>query len=138
MLINKSDLAILRHRHGDRETGSYRETTYQKIGGRYYPRSLQHIIQYDYAAEVRHHFTHRYLYVTEVITDLRAIRKSPKGKRLRHGDPATDITVPYRTDFWEENQVLQSVPAPEAMQRALEQIDDLEEAFREGTRRVRE
>lgn len=138
LLINKNDLAVVRYRHGDLERGGYREVTYEKVNGRYYPRMMRHVLQYRYAGETRKHFSSRYLYVTDIITNPQRIRKSRKGKRLQREQPTAAITVPYRVDFWEDNEMLRRIPAPRTLAFERDRLETFEQSFRDNARRIKE
>ena len=137
LLINKNDLAILRYRHGDTEQGWYKDITYHKVAGKYYPKTIREIIQYRYAAEMKKHFSSRLFYVTDVVTDRKEIKGS-KGKRIQRSEPYTAINLPYEPAFWRDNEKLQSIPVADALQFEENQLKAFEDSFRTNARRIKE
>ena len=137
LLINKNDLTILRYRHGDTEQGWYKDITYHKVSGKYYPKTIREIIQYRYAGEMKQHFSSRFFYVIDVITDRKQIRGS-KGRRIQRSEPYTAINLPYEPAFWRDTEKLQSIPAADALQFERGQLEAFEASFRTNARRVKE
>ncbi|WP_420460031.1 carboxypeptidase-like regulatory domain-containing protein [Neolewinella sp.] len=137
LLINKNDLAVLRYRHGDTGEGWYKDITYHKVAGKYYPKTIREIIRYRYAGEMKRHFSSRFFYVTDVTTDRKEI-KGRKGKPIRRSEPYTAINLPYDPAFWHDNEKLQSIPAADALQFETNQLEAFEKSFRTNARRIKE
>ena len=138
LLINKNDLAVLRYRHGDTEEGWYKDITYHKVAGKYYPKTIREIIQYRYAGEMKKHFSSRFFYVTDVITDRNADLRAVRANAFSAFEPYTAIRLPYEPAFWRDNEKLQSIPAADALQFEKTQLKAFEESFRTNARRIKE
>ncbi len=137
LLINKTDLAFLRVTNGDPEKDWYQDAVYQKINGKYYVKQLQHVSQFSYNSHSQTHFSNKVLFVTDVITNPKTIRKTKKGKFLDKEKKVREVTMAYDPNFWDRNEIMSSVPAPEAMESELSRIRSLRQQFLENARRVK-
>ncbi|WP_020567602.1 carboxypeptidase-like regulatory domain-containing protein [Neolewinella persica] len=129
LLVNKTDLAFVRITEGklreDNTEEFYRDALYQKVDGRYYVKRLKEIMSFDYNYNTATYYTNRLLHVTEVITNTKAIKAAFKGKSLDYTLDLKDVRVRYDVDYWADNSMLQDIPAPDMMQAALEQMQEL-------------
>ena len=137
VLINKTDYAILRNTQGDPSGDYYKDAVYQKVGKKYYVKQLNVFGKFDYNNRTQSHYFNEVLYVTDVITDPREIRKFKKGKLLNGDLKVSAITTAYDPNFWERNEILRLIPAPEALQLELSKARSLDEQFRDNARRIR-
>lgn len=101
------------------------DALYQKVNGRYYVKQLREVMSFDYNYQTATYYTNRLLYVTEVITEPKAIKAAFKGKPLEYTLDLKDIRVRYDVDYWANNAMLQQIPAPEMMKAALEEMQNL-------------
>jgi len=138
VLINKSDYAMVRNTQGEVDKGWYRDVVYQKINGKYYPKKISAEVQFEYNLHTQTSYRTNLLYVTEVITDPKAIKQTKKGKPLVLEGKLATIKSDYAPDFWANNEILQLLPAPDALQSGLERLNKLEDQFRGNARRVKE
>ena len=138
VLINKSDFAMVRNTQGQLDKGWYRDIVYHKVNGKYYPKKISAEIQYNYNNRLQTSYQTSLLYITEVIPDPKAIKQAKKGKLLVFEGTLGSIKADYNPNFWANNEILQLLPAPEALQTGLEKIKALEEQYRENARRVKE
>lgn len=138
VLINKSDYAMLRNTQGEIDKGWYRDVVYQKVNGKYYPKKISAEIQYEYNNQTQTSYQTSLLYVTEVITTTKAINQRKKGKPLILEGKIATLKADYDPKFWAGNEILQLLPAPDALQSGLERLNKLEDQFRGNARRVKE
>lgn len=141
LLINRSDLAVIRNTQGSIDREWYRDAVYRKTNGKYYPEKISSHITYNYNSGTRKSFQASLLYVTEVITGKQAVRKANKGnkgKLLVLDGKISTVKANYDPAFWEGNQILKLLPAPEALATSLNQLRSLEEQYRDNARRVKE
>lgn len=138
VLINKSDYAMVRNTQGEVDKGWYRDVVYQKINGKYYPKKISAEVQYEYNLHSQTSYRTSLLYVTEVITDPRAIKQSKKGKPLLLEGKIATVKADYDPNFWANNEILKRLPAPDALQSGLEKLKKLDDQFRGNARRVKE
>jgi hypothetical protein len=137
ILINKTDLAFLRVTNGNPEDNWYEDAVYQKVNGKYYVKQLKHVSEFKYNDHTQTHFYNRVLFVTKVITDPKAIKRTRKRKLMDSGKKVHEVTVAYDPNFWERNEIMTSIPAPEAMETELSRIRTLREQFLDNARRVK-
>ncbi len=138
VLINKSDYAMVRNTQGEVDKGWYRDVVYQKVNGKYFPKKISAEVQYEYNLHTQTSYQTSLLYVTEVITNPKAIKQYKKGKPLVLEGKLATIRADYDLDFWANNEILKLLPAPEALQSGLEKLNKLEVQFRGNARRVKE
>lgn len=136
VLINKTDYAILRITNGKPSGDWYQDAVFQKSEGKYYVKKLTSFGQINYNNHTQTQSYNRLLYVTDVITDPKEIRKFKKGKLVVEGT-ISDISAPYDPNFWERNEILRLLPAPEALQLELSKAKSLDEQFRSNARRIK-
>lgn len=136
VLINRSEYAMLRNTVGDIDRGHYSDVTYQKIGGKYFLQQLITDGSFRFDSLTNRKVYNKLLYVTDVITDPKAIKAYRKGTLLSTEALIEDIRTPYRPDFWEANPLLILLPAPEALEEGLSRIRSMEAQFRENARKV--
>jgi hypothetical protein len=121
-LINKTDRAILHYARGNEGATSFDEIVFEKYRGKYYPKRLSTTLQFEYQQGTRTYFTHNDLFITQVITDPRGIRKNYRGFTMALGEPMDDIRVKYNLDFWAKSEFLVQLSAPEEMRFQLEKM----------------
>lgn len=137
VLINKTDLAVVEYKFRSVNGKQFQDAKYQKIDGKYYLKQASHTWQFNYAKGTIPYFRNSLLYITDVVTDPKSIKKTKRGKRLQSDLSLDDVRVPYDPNFWRGEGTMVPVPAPDALQIRLKQIDDLEQQFRDNARRVK-
>lgn len=137
LLINLSDKAILRNTLGDLDRGYYTDVRYQKHQGKYYLKQISKDGHFRYDSLRQKHQYNYLLYVTDVVTDRKAIKKYRKGNRINPELTVEDIRTPYRPAYWAKNEIIQKIPAPEALELGISRMRSLEEQFLDNARRIK-
>jgi len=137
VLINKTDFAVLRNTQGDPAGKYYRDVVYQRVGDKYFVKQINNFGQFSYNDHTQTQYFNEVLYVTEVITDGKKVRKAEKGKLLNVDKNLTEVTTAYDPNFWERNEILRLLPAPEALELELSKPKSLDQQFRDNARRVK-
>lgn len=129
LLINTADKAILHLTRGNEGATSFDEIVYAKHQGKYYPKRLSQTLQFDYKYDTRSYFKHNDLFVMEIITEPKAIRKGYRGSTVVLDAPLNDIRVKYDLNFWARSKLLMKLSAPEEMKFQLDKMQQ----FLEGS-----
>lgn len=137
LLINLTDKAILRNTIGDLDRGYYTDVRYQKYQGKYYLKQISKDGHFRYDSLRQKHQYNYLLYVTDVITDRKDIKQYRKGNRVNPELLVEDIRTPYRPLFWAKNEIIQKIPAPDAMEISISRMRSLEKQFLENARKVK-
>ncbi|MEM8525165.1 MAG: carboxypeptidase-like regulatory domain-containing protein [Bacteroidota bacterium] len=131
VIIRKSDSAFLKVTSGDPSAGSYKISTYHKVGNKYYPRSIEWFSQFKYNQKTRTFARKSALYFFDT-TDKIA---GNKGKRMNREKDLRDFNYTYKEAFWRNNEVLLNVDAPKALSSDLGRTKDLSKQFEENQRK---
>lgn len=121
-LINKNDLAIIRHTVGDADRGYLDDVIYRRVNGKYYLRQAVRYIEIEYENDTRQFIDHNMLYVTDVVTGAKNARKALKGKYIDSREDLAELRVKYDPEFWATNPFLSTLSAPEEMQLTMERM----------------
>ncbi|MEM9528939.1 MAG: carboxypeptidase-like regulatory domain-containing protein [Bacteroidota bacterium] len=126
ILINRTDYAILEHRFWTNGKKIYEDSAYQKIGGKYYLKrsSFSWDFESDFYGGLPHVF-HAFYYLTEVITEPKAMRKAKKGRLLEWEEPITTMKMRYKEEFWQGEERLLQIPASETLRIQLRKIQEI-------------
>lgn len=127
VIINKSDFGILSvKRDALPQAGVFQETTYQKVNGKYYPLK----ITTELCTSCLMNGNAGQLNVrTLIIHDIDPSGVMPSGPLLNSEENLRTSNLPYDPEFWKENEIIQSVPAPELMKRDMERSRSLDQQF---------
>ncbi|MEM6697705.1 MAG: hypothetical protein AAF599_04875 [Bacteroidota bacterium] len=131
VIIRKSDLAFLRVTSGNPKAGSYKISTYHKIGNKYYPKSIEWFSRFKYNQKTRIFAQKSALY----FFDMQAKIKGDKGKRINRAKDLRKLTYTYNKTFWENNEILLNVDAPKALASDLGRTKDLSKQFEANQRK---
>jgi len=133
--VRKSDFGIVRLRQGSQQDASYNEISYRKVNGKYYPNRIELVFSFSFDQGRRSYLNARSLHILQVIEA--EDRKSLKGKKGRYLLPKyglRDIRYSYNQEFWEENKMLVTIPAPAALREDLSKRGKLQDQFLQTAR----
>lgn len=134
ILIRKSDLGILKFRSGSKEEGSLKEVTYQKINGKYYPKTIQSILSFRFNNRQKSHFDARRLHIYQVIDQK---TKEKKGKKLSRTLNLRKFRHKYNSVFWDTTQIMLQAKAPQALKADLNKFGNLSDQYYQNARNKR-
>ncbi|MEM9528428.1 MAG: hypothetical protein AAGA31_17580, partial [Bacteroidota bacterium] len=137
LLINLTDRAILRNTWGNLDIGFYSDVRYQKHQGKYYLKQISRDGYFRYDSLRQKNQYNYLLYVTDVITDRKPIKQYRKGNRINPELMVEEVRTSYRPAFWAKNEIIQKIPAPEALEMSISRMRSLKEQFLDNARRVK-
>ena len=126
ILINKTDLAILSVKSGNPDDGSFREVTYKKVKGKYYPDKIAGAYQFKYDQKTHSYYNFSQLYIYDIVPK----KGNNKGKKISREKSLRQLPYRYNEAFWQNNEILIRAPAPKALESDLNKYDDLIDQYK--------
>lgn len=135
LTVRKSDYGILKLRHGNPGDDSYSEINYQKVEGKYFPSRIQLVNNFSIGETGTQYLNTRQIHILHILDkeERKAIRYK-KGRFLKRELDMRKIRYTYKEAFWDNNQILVTIPAPEALKVDLSRRIDLQEQFYKTSR----